>query len=94
MIQLCLQGSGSVARNGFADYIKQVRLNGKYTGEEYMQWSTFSSSMGRIGMLSVRSGKDVDGQDQQAPAEPKAPVEAQRERAAGMHVVQDNSAVF
>ena len=50
--------------------------------------------MGRIGMLSVRSGKDVDGKDQQAPAEPKAPVEAQRERAAGMHVVQDNSAAF
>ena len=34
MIQLCLQGSGNVAQNGFSDYIKQVKLNGKYTGEE------------------------------------------------------------
>ena len=45
-------------------------------------------------MLSVRSGKDVDGKDQRAPAEPKAPIEAQRERAAGMHVLQDNSAAL
>ena len=59
-----------------------------------MPWSTFSSIMGRIGMLSVRSGKDVDGKDQQAPAEPKAHVEARRERTAGMHVVQDNSTAF
>ena len=70
MIQLCLQGSGSVARDGFNDYIKQVKLNGKYTGEEYMQWSAFSSVMGRIGMLSAGSGDD--DKDQQIPAQEKS----------------------
>ena len=93
MIQSSLQGLGSVARKGFDDYIKQVKLNGKYTGEEYMQWRAFSSIMGRIGMLSVESDGGVDGEDQQAHAEPEAPVEAQG-KAAGMHVVQDNSAAF
>ena len=70
MIQLCLQGSGSVARDGFNDYIKQVKLNGKYTGEEYMQWSAFSSVMGRIGMLSAGSGDDDE--DQQILAQEKS----------------------
>ena len=44
-------------------------------------------------MLSVGSGDGVDGESQQAHAEPKAPAEAQG-KAAGMHVVQDNSAAF
>ena len=99
-IQSCLQGAGRVARNGFDDYIKQVKLNGKYTGQEYMQWSAFSSVMGRIGMLSVGSGGGVGGEDQQAQAGPEESVEAQG-RAAGMHVVQggspaiqDDAAVF
>ena len=83
MIQLCLQGSGSVARDGFNDYVKQVKLNGKYTGEEYMQWSAFSSVMGRIGMLSAGSGDDDE--DQQIPAQ---------EKSVGMHVMQNNSAGF
>ena len=34
MIQLFLQGSGIVAQNGFSDYIKQVKLNRKYTESE------------------------------------------------------------
>jgi hypothetical protein len=81
MIQLCLQGLGNVAQNGFNDYIKQVKLNGKYTGEEYMQWSVFSSVMGRIGMLSAVSGDD--NKDRQTPAQ---------EKSAGVHIMQNNSA--
>ena len=45
-------------------------------------------------MLAVVFGEDVDGKDQQAPVEPKTPVEVQRERTAGMRVVQENSAAF
>jgi hypothetical protein len=45
-----------------------------------MQWSTFSSAMGRIGMLSAEA--DDDDKDQQTPAQ---------EKSAGIHIVQNNS---
>ena len=55
MIQLCLQESSSITRDGFGAYITQVKLNGNYNGREFTEWTAFMSVMGRIGTLSAET---------------------------------------